>query len=184
PTGVLFALKVLVSHYSPRGTQYVMGFIPVPSRMVFWAELVIIQIITPHASFTGHLAGILVGLLYIKGPLKALMDSLVPTVPSYTYTAQTSGSNTRYNYGAGAGQRSGYRDPNNEPRGTPRGYGWNVDGSAPGGGDYSTHTGGLSEEEQIRRATEESLRQNRGGNQERLYPDLEELRQRRQNRYQ
>ena len=52
-TGVIFALKVLVSHYSERGTQYVMGFIPVPSHMIFWAELVLIQMITPRASFTG-----------------------------------------------------------------------------------------------------------------------------------
>lgn len=29
-------------------------------------------------SFVGHLAGILVGLLYIKGPLKPLMDSVIP----------------------------------------------------------------------------------------------------------
>ena len=29
--------------------------------------------------FAGHLAGILVGMLYIKGPLKSLMDTLVPT---------------------------------------------------------------------------------------------------------
>jgi len=28
--------------------------------------------------FVGHLAGILVGLLYIKGPLKPLMDSIIP----------------------------------------------------------------------------------------------------------
>ncbi|XP_069104289.1 rhomboid-related protein 4-like [Argopecten irradians] len=188
-SGVLFALKVLVSHYSPRGTQYIMGFIPVPTRHVFWAELVLIQVITPHASFTGHLAGILVGLLYIKGPLKMLMDAFMVTVPTYTYTAQTSGYNTRHNYGSGPGQRSGYRDPNYHPPGARRGYGWNVDGDAPGaetpgGGAYNHYTGGLSEEEQIRQATEESLRQNRGSNQERLYPDLDDLRQRRQNRYQ
>lgn len=28
---------------------------------------------------TGHLAGILVGLLYVKGPLKSLMDTLIPS---------------------------------------------------------------------------------------------------------
>ena len=28
--------------------------------------------------FSGHLAGILVGLLYIKGPLKSVMDSFMP----------------------------------------------------------------------------------------------------------
>lgn len=44
-----------MSHYSPAGTQYILGFIPVPSKMAFWAELVIIQLITPHVSFTGKL---------------------------------------------------------------------------------------------------------------------------------
>lgn len=45
-----------------------------PSRWACWIELVVIQLIVPRASFTGHLAGILVGLAYVKGPLKSIMD--------------------------------------------------------------------------------------------------------------
>ena len=48
--------------------------IPVPSRWACWIELVVIQLLVPRASFTGHLAGILVGLAYVKGPLKTIMD--------------------------------------------------------------------------------------------------------------
>ena len=41
-----------------------------------WAELVLIQLVTPNASFLGHLAGILAGLLYVavRGAPPALPD--------------------------------------------------------------------------------------------------------------
>lgn len=162
-SGVIFALKVLVSHYTAPGTQYILGIIPVPSKLAFWAELVIIQIITPHASFTGHLAGILVGLLYIKGPLKPLMDSVIPPAPSYTYQRQSTG------YRSSAPNRSySYRS-----------------GTTQSDASYNHFTGGLSEQEQMNRATEESLRsEQNAGNSNRLYPDLDDLRQRRSQRFQ
>lgn len=164
-SGVIFALKVLVSYYSPPGQQLLMGFIPVPSRMIFWAELILIQFITPNASFTGHLAGILVGLLYIKGPLKMIMDSFIQPGPSYTYTNRTSGYRTQQNYYS---DNQGYTFWGNRRH-----------------NDYNNHyTGGLSEEEQLRRATQESLRDNRNTNRRGLYPDLDDLRARRQNRFQ
>ena len=37
--------------------------IPVPSKHVYWAELLLISIISPNASFMGHLSGIIAGLL-------------------------------------------------------------------------------------------------------------------------
>lgn len=75
-SGVLFALKVLTTTYTPVQNQRIMGLFSVPSRWACWVELVLIQLIVPRASFTGHLAGILVGLAYVKGPLKLLMDAL------------------------------------------------------------------------------------------------------------
>ena len=83
-SGVIFALKVVTTHLQPPGRSYVMG-IPIPSRLACWAELVLISVLVPNASFIGHLAGILVGLAFVWGPLKAVMDvpwqmirSLVP----------------------------------------------------------------------------------------------------------
>ncbi|XP_071484385.1 rhomboid-related protein 4-like [Diadema antillarum] len=75
-SGVLFALKVLTTYYTPVHNQRIMGLFSVPSRWACWVELVLIQLIVPRASFTGHLAGILVGLAYVKGPLKPIMDAV------------------------------------------------------------------------------------------------------------
>lgn len=76
-SGVIFALKVLHSHYFPVADSYIFGLFPIPSQYACWAELGLIQLLVPNASFIGHLSGILVGLLYIKGPLKMLMDQIV-----------------------------------------------------------------------------------------------------------
>ncbi|CAG5136618.1 unnamed protein product [Candidula unifasciata] len=75
-SGVLFAMKVLTTHYAPRGPQMLMG-ITVPSKYIYWAELVLIQLMVPNASFVGHLAGILIGCAYIWGPLQFVMDKFV-----------------------------------------------------------------------------------------------------------
>uniref|UniRef100_A0A3B5ABS1 Rhomboid domain containing 1 n=1 Tax=Stegastes partitus TaxID=144197 RepID=A0A3B5ABS1_9TELE len=71
-SGVLFALKVLNNHYHPGGVTYVYGF-PVSNSYASWVELILIHITSPGTSFVGHLAGILVGLLYTSGPLKPIM---------------------------------------------------------------------------------------------------------------
>ncbi|KAM9442999.1 rhomboid-related protein 4 isoform 4-T5 [Salvelinus alpinus] len=74
-SGVLFALKVLSNHYHPGGVSYVMG-VPVANRYASWVELVLIHLTSPGTSFVGHLAGILVGLLYTAGPLKIIMRTI------------------------------------------------------------------------------------------------------------
>ena len=73
-SGVIFALKVVTTHLAPAGASYVMG-IPIPSRLAVWAELILISVLFPRVSFVGHLAGILVGLAFVSGPLKKLMDT-------------------------------------------------------------------------------------------------------------
>ena len=52
--GVIFALKVITTHMLPPGTQHVLGFIPVNSRLACWVELVVIQLLVPRASFLGE----------------------------------------------------------------------------------------------------------------------------------
>jgi len=107
-SGVVFALKVLTTAYSENNVS-IMGFpIFVPARYACWVELIVIQLLIPNASFTGHLAGILVGLLYIHGPLKKtikITDKIISGEwlgrlinrqmtsrnPSYTYVVNDSG---------------------------------------------------------------------------------------------
>ncbi|CAL8464708.1 g4243 [Coccomyxa elongata] len=62
-SAVLFALKVVLSHRTP-GWSYI-GGIALPTKYVCWAELAYIQLLTPKASFLGHLGGILAGLLHV-----------------------------------------------------------------------------------------------------------------------
>ncbi|XP_052217856.1 rhomboid-related protein 4-like isoform X2 [Dreissena polymorpha] len=185
-SGVLFALKVLTTHYSPPGMQYALGFIPVPSKYIYWAELGLIQLVYPNASFTGHLAGIVVGMLYIHGPLKFIMDSVMSPEASYTYFAGTANINRGY---SGTTRENSYGA--HEPRANHRRTEYRNDEPPHYGGQgqssYDEYTGGLSEEEQLRRATEESrgqyYREPTAPPSERMYPDLDELRRRRADRY-
>ncbi|XP_005106015.1 rhomboid-related protein 4 [Aplysia californica] len=206
-SGVLFALKVVTTEYSPPGVQYAFGFIPVPSKYMFWAELVLIQLVTPNASFIGHLAGILVGLAYTRGPLKILMDAFLrPGEPGSSRGGSASGSRAsspfssftnlfggrpRFHQGRRPHSPSyfgGSAAPSAPYEGSD---GWrngahNTQPSAPG---YQDYTGGLDEDEQLRRAMEESRRQNLphssgSSSQQRLYPDLQDLRTRRAHYYQ
>jgi membrane associated rhomboid family serine protease len=62
-SGVIFALKV-VCQTSSAGSE-VVGGVQVPAKLAAWAELVLIQLISPNASFMGHLAGILAGLAVV-----------------------------------------------------------------------------------------------------------------------
>eukprot|EP00057_Strongylocentrotus_purpuratus_P030011 XP_780455.2 PREDICTED: rhomboid-related protein 4 [Strongylocentrotus purpuratus] len=184
-SGVLFALKVLTTTYTPVQSQRIMGLFSVPSRWACWVELVLIQLIVPRASFTGHLAGILVGLAYVKGPLKLLMDALwnlFTTVLSgnpaqgarYQPRADTTGfreggppprtnqayAGRGYATGSGAGTAQSRPRPSDYPHNT--GMGSTSGGaitSAPTLPNYQAddYTGGLSEEEQIRAATRQSM---------------------------
>ncbi|CAN1187992.1 Rhomboid-like protein 14, mitochondrial [Linum perenne] len=63
-SGVLFAMKVVLNSQSADYT-HVHGLM-VPARYAAWAELVLIQLVAPDASFLGHLGGILAGILYLK----------------------------------------------------------------------------------------------------------------------
>ena len=73
-SGVVFALKVLTTHYWQRGQYRRIFGVSVSTKYAVWVELLLIQIMIPNASFVGHLAGILTGILFTKGPLKATMD--------------------------------------------------------------------------------------------------------------
>ncbi|XP_069017585.1 rhomboid-related protein 4 [Embiotoca jacksoni] len=174
-SGVLFALKVLGNHYHPGGTTYVMG-VPVSNCYASWVELVLIHMTSPGTSLIGHLAGILVGLLYTKGPLKTVMKKCADLVT-------LNGYNSRPGAHYSSSGSSGYR-------GAGEGYSRNHR-YAP---DYTTYrpasySGGLTEEQQLEAATRNSLN-DRGQTSQRGAPppygfhlSEEEIRQRRLRRF-
>ncbi|XP_066565837.1 rhomboid-related protein 4 isoform X2 [Amia ocellicauda] len=145
-SGVLFALKVVNNHYFPGGVTHVMG-VPVVNKYACWAELVLIHFMSPGTSFVGHLAGILVGLMYTMGPLKTLMKTSAGFL-----SPDRSGTRQTYNYSGYSGYQA--QDPY---RGYDRHYpsqphAWNS-GYRPS----QVYTGGLSEEEQYEAAVRASL---------------------------
>lgn len=62
-SAVLFGLKVILTHDSP-GYSVIAGY-RVPTKFAAWAELVVIQMVTPNASFLGHACGIVAGLIHV-----------------------------------------------------------------------------------------------------------------------
>ncbi|XP_029026938.1 rhomboid-related protein 4 [Betta splendens] len=149
-SGVLFALKVLSNHYHPGGVTYMMGF-PVSNRYASWVELVLIHITSPGTSFVGHLAGILVGLLYTAGPLKTLMNTVADCVTSNGYNARP---RTYYRSSGSSGFRSS-------------GAGYSGHHQYGPANHTASYTGGLSEGEQLEAAIRNSLndrgQSNQGG---------------------
>ncbi|CAG2172703.1 unnamed protein product [Oppiella nova] len=144
-SGVIFALKVLTTHFDDSRVSYLMGWIPIGSKYAVWGELVVIQLISPNASFVGHLAGILVGLAYIYGPLSYAIEfvfSLYILNPLFGGL----GGNSNNNYG-------NYRRNYNSS--STSGYSSNRH-------NYESYVpNDMSEEEQLRRAYEQSLNDNR-----------------------
>ncbi|XP_062439108.1 rhomboid-related protein 4 isoform X2 [Rhea pennata] len=129
-SGVLFALKVLNNYYNPGRFSSVFG-VQISNKYVCWVELVAIHLISPGASFAGHLAGILVGLMYTAGPLEKIMEACAGGFSSFTGPTR---------------QRDYYSQYYSH-----RGYQY----SAPR--NYDVYTGGLTEEEQLERAVLNSL---------------------------
>ncbi len=51
----------------------------VPTKYLYWVELLLIHVLVPGSSFFGHLCGILAGLIYTEGgldPVLRLLDTL------------------------------------------------------------------------------------------------------------
>eukprot|EP00887_Chlorella_sp_A99_P008208 scaffold12.g8208.t1 len=72
-SGVLFGLKVVLNWDLP-GWSEVYG-VALPTKHICWAELLLVQVLVPSASFWGHLCGILAGLIYV-----AVLPRLAPVL--------------------------------------------------------------------------------------------------------
>ncbi|XP_030600968.1 rhomboid-related protein 4-like isoform X2 [Archocentrus centrarchus] len=139
-SGVLFALKVVSNHFNPGGVTYVMN-IRVSNRLASWAELVLIYLIYPGTSLVGHLAGILVGLLYTVGPLRTIMEACADVLSS------DRASPRQHSYYSSSGYSGTRRAHGEEPR-----------PAEDPTSDYSeSFIAGLTEEEQIELAIRRSL---------------------------
>ena len=68
---VLFGLKIIMNHSTvgDRAVGYWGMSFPVQAKYAAWAELVLISLISPNASFMGHLCGILAGLIWLHSGL-------------------------------------------------------------------------------------------------------------------
>lgn len=55
-SAVIFALKVITTHYTPgHGSSYLFGLpLPISTKYLVWVELFVIQMITPNVSFLGQ----------------------------------------------------------------------------------------------------------------------------------
>ena len=89
-SAVLFCMKYIWNQLSP-DTSYIYGLV-VPSKYAAWLECILISLITPNVSFTGHLAGILAGVIYMYIPN---LPMILRNTTSYTYSSGVLGSDRR-----------------------------------------------------------------------------------------
>jgi len=74
-SGVIFSLVVLDTAFSNIRQRDVFGLFVVNAYMYPFALIAIVQLLAPHSSFLGHLSGVVVGSLYVKGYLNKLIPS-------------------------------------------------------------------------------------------------------------
>jgi len=74
-SAVLFHLVTIESYKSPESSRSIFGMMQVSSRAYPWVILLVTQIILPQASFTGHLSGILCGILQMRGYFNIIMPT-------------------------------------------------------------------------------------------------------------
>ena len=74
-SGVLFGLLVIDNNLSGAASRSVFGLLTLPAALFPWALLFLFQFLVPHASFLGHLSGLLVGEAYVRGHLRWALPS-------------------------------------------------------------------------------------------------------------
>ncbi|CAM9984875.1 unnamed protein product, partial [Laminaria digitata] len=120
-SGVLFALKYVVSRRSPGVVSVsVLGF-RVHTRYAAWLELALISFLVPNASFLGHLCGILAGICYVELPFVVPILSLFSSfslfgqTPSYTYSSGTTTTSSSSSFPSPASRPPHEGGDNNNP---------------------------------------------------------------------
>jgi rhomboid domain-containing protein 1 len=70
---VLFTLMVIQGQMDSQRLLPVLGLVPVPAWLFPWVMLFVMSYLVPQCSFVGHLAGIIVGYLYVYGAFASLL---------------------------------------------------------------------------------------------------------------
>jgi membrane associated rhomboid family serine protease len=85
-SGVIFHMSILECSLAPNRSRSVFGFFSVPSYLYPVALLVALQMFMPNLSFTGHLAGIFMGVLQVFGFLDpiSVSDDYLREMESWT----------------------------------------------------------------------------------------------------
>lgn len=136
-SAVLFGLKVILNHNSPDYST-VYGF-TIPTKYVCWAELVLASVFNPRASFLGHLAGILAGLLHVK--------VLAPALTRAGFDLAAWGRSASARFAAGRSQQQQQQQPRrrapntNWGSGRVGGQGEGVSGHGASGGSSGAAAG-------------------------------------------
>jgi membrane associated rhomboid family serine protease len=111
-SGVIFHFSILECSLAPNRSRSVFGFFSVPSYLYPVVLLVALQVFMPNLSFTGHLAGIFMGVLQVFGFLDpiSVSDDYLREIENWTslrwLTSQASFCAT-----PAASQNGGHRDP-------------------------------------------------------------------------
>jgi len=74
-SGVIFALMVVDNAGVGAPQRSLFGRVDLPSALIPWALMLLIQLVVPGASFLGHLAGLLAGEAWVGGLLQRLSPS-------------------------------------------------------------------------------------------------------------
>jgi membrane associated rhomboid family serine protease len=113
-SGVIFHMSILECSLAPTRSRSVFGFFSVPSYLYPVALLVALQMFMPNLSFTGHLAGIFMGVLQVFGFLDpiSVSDDYLREMESWTSLRWlTSRANFCATPTPAVSQTGGQRDP-------------------------------------------------------------------------
>lgn len=111
-SGVIFHMSILECSLAPNRSRSVFGFFSVPSYLYPVALLVALQMFMPNLSFTGHLAGIFMGVLQVFGFLDpiSVSDDYLREMESWTSLRWLT-SRASFCATSAVSQTGGQRDP-------------------------------------------------------------------------
>lgn len=104
-SGLCFAMQVVADHMrGGRVSLFGISGLEMPAKFSCWASLAVTQFLVPEASFTGHLCGVLAGLLHVYIP-KAVQEVKWRVKGQSTAQTERSRQNTARRWAADQGEQ-------------------------------------------------------------------------------